>query len=122
MESRGALLTVAIPLLAFKVWFAILLLMYAPTRDTAVWIAATHWPFVILLVLLVPAFVASYRLLRARARRAQLRRAEFMLSPVKPRNSKVRRLVRPGRTVQCSALWETVSRLEGDDSSGRVAR
>ena len=44
MESKGALLTVAIPLIAFKVWFAILLLTYAPTRDGVVWIAATHWP------------------------------------------------------------------------------
>ena len=40
MESRSALLTVAIPLLAFKVWFAILLLVYAPKHDTMVWIAA----------------------------------------------------------------------------------
>ena len=48
MESRGALLTVAIPLIAFKVWFAILLLSYAPTREGVVWIAATHWPLVII--------------------------------------------------------------------------
>ena len=37
MESKAALLTVAIPLIAFKIWFAILLLAYAPTRDTMVW-------------------------------------------------------------------------------------
>ena len=42
MESKAALLTVAIPLIAFKIWFAILLLAYAPTRDTMVWVAATH--------------------------------------------------------------------------------
>ena len=47
MESKGALLTVAVPLIAFKVWFAILLLTYAPTRDAAVWIAATVGIFVI---------------------------------------------------------------------------
>ena len=41
MESKGALLTVAIPLIAFKIWFAILLLTYAPTREGVVWIAAT---------------------------------------------------------------------------------
>ena len=97
MESKGALLTVAIPLIAFKVWFAILLLTYAPTRDTMVWVAATHWPLVFIIGLLVGPGIAGYRLLRARARRAQLRRAEFKDDP------------------QCSALWEVVSRLEGGD-------
>jgi hypothetical protein len=105
MESKGALLTVAIPLIAFKIWFAILLLTYAPTRDTMIWIAATHWPLLIIIALLVPATRAGWRLLRGRAKREQLRRAEFMLEP------------RPVRsTVQCSALWDTVSRLEGGDS------
>ena len=99
MESRGALFAVAVPLIAFKVWFAILLLTYAPNRDTAVWIAATHWPLLIVLGLLVAPGIAAYRLLRARTRREQLRRAEWMVD------------ARP----QCSALWETVSRLEGRD-------
>lgn len=103
MESKGALLTVAIPLIAFKVWFAILLLMYAPTHDTAVWIAATHWPLLIVVALLVVPGIAVYRLLKVRARREQLERSEFMLTP------------EPG---QCPALWETVSRLEGGDRSG----
>jgi hypothetical protein len=97
MESKGALLTVAIPLIAFKIWFAILLLSYAPTRDNVVWIAATHWPRLIILGLLVGPSIAVYRLVRVRARREQLRRAEFLVTP------------------QCSALWETVSRLEGGD-------
>jgi hypothetical protein len=105
MENRGALLTVAIPLIAFKIWFAILLLAYAPTRDTAVWIAATHWPLVIVLGFMVAAAIPTYRLLKVRAKRERLRRAEFMLD-----------------ASQCSALWETVSRLEGGDGSGRVAR
>jgi hypothetical protein len=109
MENRGALLTVAIPLIAFKVWFAILLLTYAPTRDTMVWIAATHWIWLILLALLIGPGIASYRLLKARAKRNKLRQAEFMVGD--PRPPKVRR-VRGG--AQCSALWETVSRLEGD--------
>src|SRR5438034_7026173 len=103
MENRGALLTVAIPLIAFKIWFAILLLAYAPTHDTAVWIAATHWPLLIVLGFVVAAAVPTYRLLKVRAKRERLRRAEFMLD-----------------SSQCSALWETVSRLEGGDSSGRV--
>src|SRR2546427_113792 len=97
MESKGALLTVAIPLIAFKVWFAILLLTYAPTRDGVVWIAATHWPLLIVVGLLIAPGIAVYRLVRARAHREQLRQAEFMVTP------------------QCSALWETVSRLEGGD-------
>jgi hypothetical protein len=98
MENRGALLTVAIPLIAFKIWFAILLLMYAPTRDTMVWIAATHWPLLIVFGFMIAAAVPTYRLLKVRAKRERLRRAEFMLE-----------------SAQCSALWETVSRLEGDD-------
>jgi hypothetical protein len=107
MESKGALLTVAIPLIVCKVWFAILLLTYAPTRDGMVWIAATHWPLVIIIGLLIYPGVATFRLLRARARREQLRRSEFMIA-------------RTEAGAQCSALWETVSRLEGEGSSGRV--
>ena len=102
MESKGALLTVAIPLLAFKVWFAILLLVYAPKHDTMVWIAATHWPLLVIVALLVAPGIAVYRLVKVRARREQLKRAEFMLTPT------------PG-AAQCPALWETVSRLEGGD-------
>ncbi len=103
MESRGALLTVAIPLIAFKIWFAILLLMYAPTRDTMVWIAATHWWLIFVIGLTVAAAIPAYRLLKVRAKRERLRRAEFMLEAPKR------------QPAQCSALWETVSRLEGDD-------
>jgi nitrogen fixation/metabolism regulation signal transduction histidine kinase len=105
VESKGALLTVAIPLIAFKIWFAILLLSYAPTRDTTIWIAATHWPLLVVVGLLIVPGIQVYRLLKARAKRDQLRRAEFMVD-----------------AVQCSALWDTVSRLEGGDSSGRVPR
>jgi hypothetical protein len=102
VENKGALLTVAIPLMAFKIWFAILLLMYAPTRDTMVWIAATHWTLIIVLGFMIAAAVPAYRLLKVRLKRAKLRRAEFMVEPAK-------------ECAQCSALWETVSRLEGDD-------
>jgi hypothetical protein len=97
MESKGAMLTVAIPLLAFKIWFAILLLMYAPTRDTMVWIAATHWSLLIVFGFLIAAAIPLLRLLKVRAKRERLRRAEFMVEPT---------------NAQCSALWETVSRLE----------
>lgn len=112
MESKAALLTVAIPLIAFKVWFAILLLAYAPTRETMVWVAATHWPLLIILALMIGPGIAAYRLLKARAHRDQLRRAEFMLASAKP--PRPQRLGRVTRGAQCSALWETVSRLEGE--------
>jgi hypothetical protein len=113
MESRAALLTVAVPLIAFKVWFAILLLTYAPTRDGVVWIAATHWPLLIVLGLMIGPGIATYRLMRARAHRRELQRAEWMIGPPKPR--KERRPAQLARGVQCSALWETVSRLEGGE-------
>jgi hypothetical protein len=108
MESKGALLTVAIPLLAFKIWFAILLLVYAPKHDTMVWIAATHWPLVLIIPALIAAAIPVYRMLKVRARREQLKRSEFMLTAAPT-------------TAQCPALWEMVSRLEGGDS-GRVAK
>jgi hypothetical protein len=78
MQDRGALFAVAIPLIAFKVWFAILLFIYAPTHNAAVWIAATHWPLLIVLFLLVGPGIAAYRLLRARARRQRLLQSEWM--------------------------------------------
>src|ERR671933_84156 len=103
MENKGALLTVAVPLIASKVW-----------------VAATHWPLVIILGLMVGPAIAAYRMLRARARREQLRREEFMLPSARPR--RVRQSVRFARGAQCSALWDTVSRLEGGDWSTRVER
>ena len=103
---------VALPLIAFKVWFAILLLTYAPTREGFTWIAATHWPMLIVIGLLVAGpGLAWYRLVRVRARREQLRRAEWMLEssptgqPAAPPSSGGRQW----------SVWETVSRLEGDD-------
>jgi hypothetical protein len=110
-ESRSALLAVAVPLIAFKVWFAILLLSYAPTRDGVVWIAATHWPLLIIIALLLAGpGLATYRLVRMRARREKLRRAEWMLGPVAHAPATA-----ADSEPQCSALWDTVSRLEGGE-------
>ena len=103
-ENKGALLTVAIPLVAFKIWFAILLLMYAPTRDTMVWIAATHWTMIIVFGFMIAAAIPLYRLVKVRAKRGRLRRAEFMVEQSKSATA-----------AQCPALWETVSRLEGGE-------
>ncbi|MDQ3811864.1 MAG: hypothetical protein M3336_16400 [Chloroflexota bacterium] len=107
MESRGALFAVAVPLIAFKIWFAILLLTYAPTTEGMTWIAATHWPLLIVIsILVLGPGVATYRLLRARARRERLRRAEWMVeTPSFGPLSAV-----PSRPQW--SLWDTVSRLE----------
>jgi hypothetical protein len=109
--ERGALWAVAIPLILFKVWFAILLLTYAPTQEGITWIVATHWPLAIIVVLLIagPGW-ACYRLARVRARREQLRRAEWMLDQSEP----IQR-AQPSPDVDPQwLLWETVSRLERD--------
>ncbi len=109
MEARGALFAVAIPLIAFKIWFAILLLSYAPNRDTAVWIAATHWPLLIVLAFLIGPGIAVYRLMRGRARRERLRQQEWMIeTPTAGPESAI--VSRPQWSV-----WDTVSRLEGPD-------
>ena len=100
MESKGALFAVAAPLILFKIWFAILLLSYAPNRDTVAWIAATHWPLLIVIGLLIAPGIAVFRLLRARAKREQLRRAEWMI---------------PSTPGPQWSVWETVSRRADDD-------
>jgi membrane-associated phospholipid phosphatase len=110
--ERGAVWAVAIPLILFKVWFAILLLTYAPTQEGITWIVATHWPLVIVVGLLIagPGW-AWYRLARVRARREQLRRAEWMLDPSQP----IQRTAPSANAQPQWSLWETVSRLERDD-------
>jgi cytochrome oxidase assembly protein ShyY1 len=110
--EMGALWAVAIPLIAFKICFAIMLLSYAPTRDGAVWIAATHWPLILIVGLLVGPGIATWRLLRARSKRAQLERAEWMIGS--PRVRTEESATAPSSKRQWS-LWETVSRLEDGD-------
>ena len=109
--ERGAVWAVAIPLILFKVWFAILLLTYTPSKEGVTWIVATHWPLVIIIGLLVAGpGLACYRLARVRARREQLRRAEWMLEAAQPTQ---RTDASPELEPQWP-LWETVSRLERD--------
>lgn len=107
MNSKAALWTVAVPLLLFKVWALTLLLMFSPTRDAVGLIVATHWAWVAIPVLLLggPAY-AWYRLIRMRARRDQLRRAEWMGQPPGARDE--RAVERVGQWP----LWDTVSRVE----------
>ncbi len=111
MSQRGAIWTVAGPLIAFKVWACILLLIYAPNRDGIVWIAITSWYWVLAIILLIAAPVLAWsRLVRVRARRQQLRRAEWMVDE----STHAEMPAHSARRPQWS-LWETVSRLEGDD-------
>jgi hypothetical protein len=111
--ERGAIWAVAIPLILFKVWVAILILTYAPTQEGVTWIVATHWPLVIILGLLVAGpGLAWYRLAKVRARREQLRRAEWMLDVSQPSPSSPSPA--PNLEPQWS-LWDTVSRLERDN-------
>lgn len=111
MSHRGAIWTVAGPLIAFKVWACILLLIYSPNRDGIVWIAVTSWYWVLAVALLVAApTLAWVRLVRVRARRQRLRRAEWMLEQSSPAEMPAHLAGSP----QWS-LWETVSRLEGGE-------
>lgn len=102
----------AVPLILFKVWGLALLLVFSPTSDALLFIAATHWMWVVLPALLLggPAY-AWYRLVRVRRRRKQLLRAEWMGSG--PGSGP------GGPTVDLRPqwpLWETVSRVEGGGS------
>ena len=114
MGQRGALLAVAGPLIAFKVWVCILLLVYMPQPAEYGFglIVATHWPWLVIVVLLLAGpGLAWYRLVRIRARRERLRRAEWMTEDLDAVNTSGSRVP---TAAQCSGLWETVSRLEGD--------
>ncbi len=94
---------------AFKIWFAILLFSYAPHADTATWIAASHWPLLIVIgILIAGPGIAIYRLLRVRAKRERLKQSEWMVET---------RTEGPASAVASRpqwSLWETVSRLERD--------
>lgn len=111
MDQRGAIWAVAGPLILFKIWVIVLLLMYAPVPDGIEGIIATQWPFVVIVLFLVAVpGLAWYRLVRVRARRAKLRRQEWMLDQPKPGAEELRDVV-PTQWP----LWETVSWLERDE-------
>jgi hypothetical protein len=99
MEGRGAMWAVAGPLIGLKLWATGILLVYAPTREALAMVLATGWPWLVALAILLGGpTVAWLRLVRVRARRARLRRAEWMLDEADAQ--------RPP--------WETVSPLERD--------
>ncbi len=119
MSDRAAIWAVAGPLLAFKVWVAILLLWYAPTRHSVEWLIISQWPTVLVVVLLVvgPLF-AWWRLVKVRAKRERLKRAEWMLDE-DPFGAEVLGERARGRPQPQWPLWETVSRAERDSDSLR---
>lgn len=80
MEGRAAMWAVFGPLIAFKIVATALLFAHAPVRDALLLSIGTGWAWFVLGAALVAAPAAGwYRLLRARSRRAQLQRAEWML-------------------------------------------
>lgn len=80
--DRTALWIVAGPLIIFKIWVTILLLMYAPTRAGIEMVVVTGWPWALGFIVLVAApCYAWYRLVKVRARRRQLLRQEWMGQP-----------------------------------------
>ncbi len=108
MGNRGAALAVAGPLVAFKLFAMVLLLHFSPTGGAVALAIAAHWPWALLIVLFAAApLLAWLRLVRVRARRAELRRSEWMVDPLDcpadGRDLPVRRQW---------PLWETVSRVE----------
>ncbi len=109
MGNRAAAWAVAGPLIAFKIWVIVLILMVAPHDDAVGFLVATNWPLLVVIGLLVagPA-LAWWRLVRVRARRGRLRRAEWELEPpsVQPAQS-------AADVPSQWPLWETVARLEG---------
>ncbi len=108
MGNRAAAWAVAGPLIGFKIAVVALILVAAPESDTVGFLVATNWPLVVILALLVggPA-LAWWRLVQVRARRSQLRRAEWMVD-TDPRDEL------PALDTDSTQwpLWETVARLE----------
>lgn len=100
MENRTAMWAVALPLILFKLWGAILLMVYAPNSQTFNLILGTHWPWALALGVMVAApLLAWWRLVRVRTRRERLRRAEWMMDEGPARQADLSQWPR----------WDTVS-------------
>ena len=106
MSNREAILLVALPLVFLKVWATALVLIHQPTREAVLSLFGVFgWPWIVVCGLLVMGPLAAWlRLVRVRAKRERLRRAEWMGR-------------QPGDVGEAPTpaqwpLWETVSRLE----------
>jgi hypothetical protein len=106
MSNREALLAVALPLICLKIWATILVLVYEPTREAALSLLGVFgWPWLVVIgFLIVGPGLAWWRLVRVRAKRAKLQRAEWMGEEPAAAAREATSDQRP--------LWETVSRLE----------
>ncbi len=84
MEGRAALWTLVGIFVVFKVATTIMIIMAAPQAASTIvgLFVAFHWPFMIggLIFALAPALF-WYRLIRVRAKRAQLQAAEWRVDP-----------------------------------------
>jgi hypothetical protein len=79
-EERVARWTIFGVLCGFKLVTAVLVFLMLPSASAAVFLVVFHWFWLIPLVVVgVGASIAWFRLVRARAKRDRLRRAEFSL-------------------------------------------
>ena len=79
-ESRAAAWTIFGVLCAFKLATAVLIFFMMPTAGAAIFLVIFHWFWLIPLVVVgLVAGIAWLRLVRVRAKRERLRRAEFSL-------------------------------------------
>jgi hypothetical protein len=76
-ESRAPLWTMVGLIVAFKVWGAILILLNDQSRSAIEMILVMNWPFLLPVALLFGPAVWWMRLLRGRAKRRRLIRAEW---------------------------------------------
>jgi hypothetical protein len=79
-ESRVAGWTIFGVLCGFKLLTAVMILIMAPSVGSAIFLLIFHWFWIVpLLVVGGVTGIAWMRLVRARAKRERLRRAEFMV-------------------------------------------
>jgi hypothetical protein len=79
-ESRAAAWTIFGVLCAFKLVTAVLIFIMMPTAGAAIFLVIFHWFWLVPLVVVgLGVGIAWLRLVRVRAKRERLRRAEFSL-------------------------------------------
>ncbi|GIW05885.1 MAG: hypothetical protein KatS3mg060_0690 [Dehalococcoidia bacterium] len=76
-NGRAALWTMLGVAVAFKLFGALLILQADQSQSAIAFVAATHWPFLLPIFLLLGPAVWWWRLLRARAKRRRLIAAEW---------------------------------------------
>lgn len=87
-DGRTAAIAFVWVLIGFKVVTMILIFVHLRTVNSFLVLAATFWYWLPIIAFLIAGPVLfRYRLVRMRARREQLRRAEWMVEPDQPRGS-----------------------------------